>query len=141
MDRVGMGEEGPLVLYASGRACGIMVHSGDGCTHFSSIMEGYYSAKPAMIDIPSGADLTEVVRKSLRQQYWKISTQEARKVKESLYNNQEEYELPNCKILQIGHVKEHVEHALYTEGKLHEKIHAYIEQSSEFHRRMLYNNV
>jgi actin-related protein len=62
-------------------------------------------------------------------------------VKESLGRNQEEYELPNGTKLNVSRVKNHIEHALFDEGKLHEKMHRYIECSDEFQRSLLYYNV
>jgi actin-related protein len=118
-----------------------MLHSGDGCTHFSSIIESRYSAKPQVLDIPCGADLTEIVRNAIRQQYCEITTEQARLIKESLVNNCEEYELPNGTKIEISRVKALVEHALFDEAKLHEKIHRYIELSNEFQRSTLYYNV
>jgi hypothetical protein len=136
-----MVQENQLTLYSNGRTCGFTMISGEGGTYFSSVDEGFYCAKPTLVDIPSGADLTEVVRKSLRQQFWKLTTTQARLIKEAISDNREEYELPNGKILKIGHLKQHIEHAFFTEGKLHEKLHSYIEQSDEFIRPTLYNNI
>ncbi len=94
-----------------------------------------------MVDIPSGADLSEIVRNAIRQNHCEITTEQARLIKESLGGNREEYELPNGTKIEISRVKELVKHALFDNAKLHEKIHRYIELSDDFQRSTLYYNV
>ncbi len=61
--------EGVLSLYAIGKTNGVMVHSGETCTHIASMFDGIYSAKPICLPtVTSGQQFTEKIKSLLSQQ-------------------------------------------------------------------------
>src|SRR3989338_2788995 len=98
----GLGEEGLMAFYADGFAelkGAVILHSGESCSHICSIVDGHYTTRPSMIDMPTAADLTQIVHKSLLPQYENLTLEQARTIKEQK-PWKEEYELPDGTILK-----------------------------------------
>jgi hypothetical protein len=136
-----MVDETALIMTGqASRSWGFSLHSGEGSTTFSAVHYGMHIAKPIVVDVASGEELTQIVRGALCEQYPTLSVQQARTIKESLGQNTE-YELPDGTVLKLDKVQEAIEKTLFVRDKLHEKIHDYMDRISEFQRGDFYTQM
>jgi actin len=161
-----VGIQAVLSLYSSGRCSGIVLDSGDGVTHAVPIYEGYSLRHSIMRADYAGRDLTEYMMKLLMEGGHRFVTtgekEIVRSIKEQLCHVaidfeeemaskksvEEEFELPDGSIINIGNPRFRCSEALFHPMHIgmehpgfHEMVHQSIQKCDIDVRRDLYANI